>query len=113
MQVSKVSHVNGKAVASAPRVILVNQTFYPGPNGQISDGPHLTVLGDRWAAEPKSVSVGGKTYPVQHIASRGRGTPINEYRVFMGTLPSGDNPGVVKLANGVSVPVTFRVESAY
>ncbi|HSI06591.1 MAG TPA: hypothetical protein VLC93_19035 [Myxococcota bacterium] len=91
----------------------MHQNFFPGPNGVIKDGPHLTVLPGPWAAEPKSVSVNGKTYPVSHIASRGRGTPLNEYRVSMATLPSGNNPAVVSLANGVNVPVIFRVESAY
>ncbi len=101
------------AAATQPRVIPVHQNFFPGPNGVIADGPHLTVLSGPWAAEPKSVSVAGKTYAVSHVASRGRGVPVDQYRVFMATLPSGNNPATVKLANGLAVSVVFVVESAY
>jgi hypothetical protein len=112
-----ISRVHAAAAQSAatvqPRVIQVHQNFFPDPNGVIKNGPHLTVLPGPWAAEPKSVTVDGKTYAVAHVASRGRGVPMDQYRVFMDTLPSGNNPAVVKLANGVSVPVIFDVESAY
>ena len=101
------------SAAVSPRTIQVHQSFFPDPNGTIKDGPHVTVLSGPWAAEPKAVVVGGKTYPVAHVASRGRGAPMNAYQVSLPTLPSGNNPGVVKLANGVSVPVVFAVESAY
>ncbi len=101
------------AVSVQPRSIPVHQTFFPDPNGVIKDGPHLTVLPGPWASAPKSVTVGGKAYPVSHVASRGRGAPVDAYRVLMATLPSGDNPAMVKLENGVSVPVIFKVESAY
>lgn len=112
-----VSRVSGPAAASRaaaePRVISVHQTFYPNAKGDIADGPHMTMLGGGWAAAPKSVSVDGKTYAVQHVASRGRGGPMDQYRVFMQTLASGNHSAIIKLENGTSVPVTFRVESAY
>lgn len=112
MQVSNVSRAAAKvAVAEGPRVISVFQNHFPGKSGNVTERPHLTQLGSNWAAEPKTVKVNGRTFAVQHIASRG--APMNSYRVCMGVLPSGDNPATVKLANGACVSVIFRVENAY
>jgi hypothetical protein len=71
----------------------------PGEEPQTTD---RLRLGQEWESPPKSVTLGGKTYPVKN--------GMAEVPMFD---DQGKYPATVTLENGKNVPVTFKIDFAF
>ena len=104
------------AVPPAPtvhsiRVIDIGQNLFPGPGRPTTN---RLPLGTAWPADPVSVKIDGKSYPVLAAEVPGfAGGFIKTNTVILPLLKDGPHNGSVRCANGAEIAVLFRVASTH
>jgi len=98
-------------VVQSIRVINIGQNLFPGPGRPTTT---RISIGTDWPADPVSIKIDGKSYPVQTVEVPGfAGGFFKTNNVILPILKDGPHNGSVRLPNGREIAVLFRVSSTH